>query len=988
MDDFNVIDSQFNSTVVSAAIIHPTQAGDASTVELQPLRASTLESESRFYGLYPWSLHVFPKLRDVVARLGSELRHLSETEEEWQRREVETNIFLFCCAICESVDDFLLGKIWDFSKLRGAVPFSGPFIRGAEVLLDRRRKLRERRRRQLAQWRESWDRALQVFIRGFLSGNKETRGQAQSSICELEALLASALPGALLDSRPRIPAAFHAQDLTHFDIVKLSQKLVETVPERKRPILVVGLRTAGSYFAPLIQAHLSLQGYEDVSSVTIRPKSGVGFWEMLHLKKAAAKNALAVVIDEPGGTGSTYARGVSCVRRAGFATENVVILVPVHPTVRDWQEKPGYLGLSRMRMISLEPEEYQKQTCLRPDFAQEQLSLYFQALGYAEAKIVESSQSVQINRHLRDLSEEKSQNRLKRVYEVHLQGKAGEREVRFVLAKSVGWGWLSYHAFLAGERLAGFVPAVLGLRNGLLYSEWCGQTRNVAESVHRKSLIETAASYIATRVQKLHLSDDPTAGLAEQGRHYGSEQFADYLCHAYGGRAIAGLRRARIQQELTRRRIPYPTFIDGRMRRLEWVEGSNYIVKTDFEQHGLGKYEHSITDPAYDIAEVILNFVLTREEEEELVNKYVIYSGDATVGQRLFLNKIQAGTWAMRRALSNLVDSRLAHRQEEFHQRFTEAWNFLTVHTTQRCGNLCNRQEKIGWKSPMVVLDVDGVLDKYVFGFPSTTMAGVQAVSLLQNHGFTLALNTARTVEEVKEYCRAYGFAGGVAEYGAWAWDALTGREVTLVNQPDREQLYELARRLRELPGVFVNDRYRYSLRAYTFGPNGTVPLPTPMIETLMMRMKLDRLKLRQTSMDTTVIPRHIDKGKGLIALKALAGQENAETVMIGDTEPDLAAFAVSQRSFAPANVNCRSAAESLGCKVLRGSYQVGLLEMARSLVHPDGKECDRCGSMNKAQSRGEQDLFVHLLKVADQDRLPRLVGALCDPLSYLAFRK
>jgi hydroxymethylpyrimidine pyrophosphatase-like HAD family hydrolase len=508
------------------------------------------------------------------------------------------------------------------------------------------------------------------------------------------------------------------------------------------------------------------------------------------------------------------------------------------------------------------------------------------------------------------------------------------------------------------------------------------------ESVQRKSFIKIAASYIATRVEKLRLRDDPTAELAEHGRHYGSEQFADYLCHAYGGRAIAALRRARIQHELTKHKVPYPTFIDGRMRRLEWVEGPNHTIKSDFEQHGLGKYEHSITDPAYDIADVILNFGLTHEEEKQLVNQYVNYGGDADVGRRLFLNKIQAGTWAMSRALSNLVDSRLAHCHEEFHQRFTEAWSFLTIHTARRCGSLFNRQGSIGWKSPIVVLDVDGVLDKHVFGFPSTTMAGIQAVSLLQNHGFTLALNTARTTEEVKEYCRAYGFAGGVAEYGGWAWDALTGREVTLVNQLDREQLYELARTLRELPGVFVNERYHHSLRAYTFGPNGTVPLPTPMIETLMIRMKLDRLRLRQTSMDTTVIPRAIDKGKGLMALKALAGQENAETVMIGDTEPDLAAFAVSQRSFAPANVNCRSAAESLGCKVLHGSYQVGLLQMAQSLVHPDGKKCDRCGSMNKAHRMGEQDLFVHLLKVADQGRLPRLLGALCDSKSYLAFVK
>src|SRR5215475_2035334 len=132
MDNFNTIDKQFFGTDVSEPIIHSAQVEDRSAVGLQPLRTPALESESRFYGRYPWSVHVFPRLRDIVDRLNSELRHLSKTEEDWQRREVQTNIFLFCCAICESVDDFLLGRTWDFSKARKTVPFSGPFIRGAE----------------------------------------------------------------------------------------------------------------------------------------------------------------------------------------------------------------------------------------------------------------------------------------------------------------------------------------------------------------------------------------------------------------------------------------------------------------------------------------------------------------------------------------------------------------------------------------------------------------------------------------------------------------------------------------------------------------------------------------------------------------------------------------------------------------------------------------------------------------------------------------
>jgi len=54
-----------------------------------------------------------------------------------------------------------------------------------------------------------------------------------------------------------------------------------------------------------------------------------------------------------------------------------------------------------------------------------------------------------------------------------------------------------------------------------------------------------------------------------------------------------------------------------------------------------------------------------------------------------------------------------------------------------------------------------------IFGYPCTTAAGIEALSLLSGNGVSMALNTARSIAEVKEYCHAYGLAGGVAEHGA-----------------------------------------------------------------------------------------------------------------------------------------------------------------------------------------------------------------------------
>jgi hydroxymethylpyrimidine pyrophosphatase-like HAD family hydrolase len=967
-----------DSSVLNLALSQPAVSAKEDR-QLEPLSVPLLESETTFYNEYPWSLQVFPKLREVLEHLVSEIRHLPNVQIEWQRQEVSINIFFLSGAILESVDDFLLGKSVDLSKIKDAASFAGPVLNRVESVCAKGRNLRSRTLNRLFAWRTSWERKVTSLVQAMLS-----EGTVDGAARELQSALSFSFPVKLLGSRPRIPAAFHAQDLTHLDILKLGDKFISRFPDRKRPVSIVGLRTAGTYFALLLQAYFLSHGYEDVSSTTIRPKSGVGYWESLGLTNAARKKSLAIVIDEPGGTGTTYARAVEYLHSAGIVKENIVLLLPVHPTVRDWSEKPGYLRLSRFCILPLEPEEYQKQSLLKLETVRSQLLLYFPNLDYRHVDVLETDRSRRIDARLQSLSEEKSQNRLKKVYEVNLQRENGEQETRFILVKSVGWGWLSYHSFLAGQRLKDFVPPMLGLRRGLLYSEWCG-TDNAQHSPVVP--VEMAATYIAQRVKSLQLHENPTADLAREGRHFGCEQAVEYLVRAYGGRSVAGLRRIRVRHQFAELSLPCPTFTDGRMQKLEWTSALGSISKSDYEHHGMGKYELSHADPAYDLADFILSFRLSPSDEEALIGQYVNTSGDSDVRRRLFFSKFQAGTWAMTSSLSNLLDKRLTHRHEEYHRRYIDAWKFLTINATQRCGALCDKPQNIEWKAPLVILDVDGVLDRHVFGFPSTTLAGIRAISLLQRHGLTIALDTARSMYEVKEYCRAYGFAGGLAEYGAWAWDAVEGKDKVLIDDQDKEQLDELAQHLRRIPGVFLNDDYVYSLRAFMYTKNGTTSLPTPIIDTLVSDLQLDRIQVRQTSLDTTITARSADKGKGLLALKAMVGCIDAQTYVVGDSDPDIPMFAVSQRSFAPANISrARPIAKALGCTIVEGRYQRGLFQIAQKITHPEGGKCEQCDAPRNEQNLQPPDLFLQLLEVADQGRIARLIGALLDPLSYRAF--
>jgi hypothetical protein len=96
--------------------------------------------------------------------------------------------------------------------------------------------------------------------------------------------------------------------------------------------------------------------------------------------------------------------------------------------------------------------------------------------------------------------------------------------------------------------------------------------------------------------------------------------------------------------------------------------------------------------------------------------------------------------------------------------------------------------------------------------------------------------------------------------------------------------------------------------------------------------------------------------------------------------------FRVAKRSFAPAQIGCALEAKMLGCRIADKPDQAGLLAIARTLVHPDGKRCPHCAACKRNWPRGE--LFFDLLEAADQSRWSLLFRALMDPKALRVFVK
>jgi hydroxymethylpyrimidine pyrophosphatase-like HAD family hydrolase/orotate phosphoribosyltransferase len=931
-----------------------------------------IREEAEFYEQYAWSVNAFPRVMDILDHLSNELSKVGKVCG-WAESEVLLNIFLLTCSITDTLDDFLAGSVYDLSKARKFLPAIGSVIKAGEATLNATRIFRRLSYSSLRRWRMEWADAVTDFLQHAIVPQVPVRADVLKNKDRLANLLQRRLPQAFGEKLPRIPAFFRSRDFTAADCLELGRKFASTVADRSRPVVIMGLRTAGSFLAPLLCAYLRGQHFSNVRWVAIRPKKGTEKWEQTVLEKGAKERGHAIIVDESIHSGQTLLRAMELLERAGFKQEDVFVLNPAEPALPNWRHSLALESLPRLTVIDLEPAERSKCKLLDSSVVVERLAEYYRARGYSKIVVRSSPATEARNKMWRMRTPEKVDARLKRLYELELQGLDGNREIRHVLAKSIGSGWLSYHAFLIAERLSDFLPPTLGLRDGILYTEWLPQSSSDGRlEVERSSLAEKLGAYVGTRARELALRDNPTPTLAREGRHNGFQMLAYSLSRAYNSRLARIAQQRRLPRELARQSFPTAVLTDSKMSTDEWVCVDSRMLKADFEHHGQGKNELLMTDPAFDLAGGIFFFNLNEQETARMIRAYIERSGDHDVQSRLYFNKLVVGLWAKNRAATALHHPLLIESRNEFGRQFASARNFLVEETIRECGKLSPVVGRTEWQGPLVVTDIDGVLDRMVFGFPLTSAAGIQALSLLHAHGFAVAVNTARTLEEVKAYCRAYGLAGGGAEYGAVVWDAVKDRPIVLAAPESLREVDRVRKAFQTIPGIFLDDNYMYSVRAYSLAGDRTTPIPALLAQDLLLRLGVEHLRIIHTGLDTAVLPKEVDKGKALLTMRCLLLSADAEVYAIGDSEPDLAMFKVADASFAPANVTCRREVHGLGTWISQREYQPGTLQIATRIVHPDGKSCERCQQVGSAWAE-QQGLFVDLLRAADQTPLQSL---------------
>ena len=323
---------------------------------------------------------------------------------------------------------------------------------------------------------------------------------------------------------------------------------------------------------------------------------------------------------------------------------------------------------------------------------------------------------------------------------------------------------------------------IVGLRNGLLVTAWIDETEQ--RPLPNSQMVNVVASYVAGRCRKLPLAGD----CRHEKRMYrwtGVDEIVTILRAAYGP-YIGRLKAAGLRKQLYTYLTSTPTLIDGRMRSQEWLRTPTAVLKADFEHHNFRGAELDIADPAYDLAAAVFEFQWPRELEEQLLTAYLRMSGDRTAAERIIIYKILYASLAMRHAAGRVIAGK---EPERYNNIYHHARNFLIYSMNRFCADLINLPRNAKWSDSIFFIDLDGVFDQELLGFPHATQNGLQSLMFLHSNGYSVVLNTGRSTEHVRNYCETYGIPGGFAEFGGAFVDIIGHKEVPLIDAAVAGQL-------------------------------------------------------------------------------------------------------------------------------------------------------------------------------------------------------
>lgn len=907
------------------------------------------------------------------------------------------NAFLLAAGLNQILEDHLHRDVWSFEKVARRLPqLAGARLGGATgaaaggiqhaVVAARGRSARERALVARQPGLAALACELAEAVAGEIDGGDGDPIDAVALLARAE----QALCDPVLRSRPlarsvvRLAHCFRSFDQGIGDCRRLAQLIADRVADRRRAVLIVGLRTSGTYLAPLCAAFLTRAGYADVRILTHRPGEHWLHHERMELACAAETGAAVCVVDDPPRTGAQLAAAAEAIHDAGVAADSLFLVVAlagpaesVPATLRDHQT------------LILPWSDWSIHGALQPQEILKTLRRHLRGRRIAVSSADDSESRVRVADVI-DVApittgsdSTPTRGHVKALFEVTVvDSDSRARLVHRICVSGVGIGYLGAHTLAVARRLSGYVPEVYAFENGLLYHASLPERwRLTARSISPDGRIEEGiAAYVRDRRQALAVEEDMSQRLV--GREAVWELVADILSDAFG-RAKYAMRPTINHVARRLLRPSRPSIVDGSMSLRHWFlaprasQDTSALIKVDFAARDFSNHDRYCYDAAFDLAgaaadvERQLDLNLPGNGfSERLRREFDRATGETVPPERWLLYQLLHHRVGGRRLeLSETL--RLERAMARAQQRYFGERYFADLEVPSH--------------GPLCAIDVDWVLETQWLSFPAIAPAGALALRALARHGFRPLIATGRSLPEVRDRCAAYRLAGGVAEYGAVIYDHRTGRSRSLLAADDRAALQSLRANLERTPSVRVHPGYKHAIRAFRVDAQGRRSglEPEQINSAIAATGNPDRFNFAAAASQTDFTLAHVDKGTGLQALATEIDSEveaapgSILAFAAGDSAADLPMLRLAARPFAPLGFDAGGGGpidQIPPIHVVGRPCQAGLLLAVSSFLGHDPDRCDVCALPEPPDT--DARLLLGLLEALDGGAREKLGAA------------
>ena len=706
--------------------------------------------------------------------------------------------------------------------------------------------------------------------------------------------------GAARGATLTLPSCFRSFDLHPRDLRRLARIVEARLTGPAPRVLVLGVRTSGSYLAPLLAAALRLDGIAEVVCRTTRP----GRTPPPALRELLADRAndawSLVVVDDPPDTGRALGRAARQAVDLGFPADAVCLAFALH----EGGAVPA--GLARYSSAVLDWAGWDVHQRLGAPAVARLLAEREGGPGtLASLEPVALPPRPSPHGHAR----------------VGYRATYEDGSTCALVAEGTGLGYLGRHALAVADAIRGHVP-VLAYGDGVLVRRWLPEEARAP--LDTAARVEAAVDYVVARRAALPARRDAAATMA--GRQPCGRSRAGCWPPRTARRAWrCGPRRSTPRSAPCSRRA-HPSVVDGAHRPRRVVPRRRRAREGRRTPSARSRTSTSRATTRPTTSRASPPAPRTRRSTASRVHRYEDRTGERVDHERLLLYRL-VHLWD--RARVGELDVGAAETKAA---RAWQDWSrarLLDGALDQGTGPWC-------------VLDVDGVLEGSRLGAPTLTPASAAGLRALRDHSFRPLLATGRGYGDLVDRCVRYGLLGGVAEYGGVVYDHRRGVRPRARRPAGRARPGHPSRPPRGRPGRLDRRGLPDHGPRLPRRPRGSSAVPRPRRRSSRPAAAARGASARSPAIaQTDFVAFGVDKGHGVRALlELLDAPGEIPALCVGDSEADVPMLRLGALARVPGNA---AALAGHGIVATAASFQRGFKEAVDAAVGHGASPCGTC---------------------------------------------